>query len=77
MKWKTLGNAVLVTSGLFALITLIIVVGEYFPWLLIAIAFVALTFVIYNAILKYDSTDNDRMAWFSNDEEDNEDDEMD
>ena len=66
MNWKNLGNATLITAVLFGIVALVIVLGHYYPWSLVVIAFVGLTAIIYRAIEKdsYD-TDND-------DEEENE-----
>ena len=69
MKWKTLGKALLVTCGLFGLCALIIILGHYFPWLIAAIGFISVIALTYNAMRSSDyDTDNDRMAWFSDDE---------
>lgn len=76
MKWKMFGNALLITTGLFCIVGGVLFLTYLFPWFSVAILFIAVVFLIYNAMTRerYDS-DNDRMQWFSNDEKEDEEDE--
>ena len=76
MNWKTLGKAALVTCGLFAIIALVTVLGYFFPWICLVLAFVSVFALVYSAMDKGDrDSDSDRMQWFSSrDEEEEEDD---
>lgn len=73
MKWKMLGNALLLTIGLFCIIGIALFLTRLFPWLSVAGLFILVVLLIYNAMTRerYDS-DNDRMQWFSNDEDEDE-----
>ena len=70
MKWKLLCNALLITIGLFCIIGIVMLLTDLFPWFYVAIIFIAVFLLIYNSMTRerYDS-DNDRMRWFSNDED--------
>lgn len=77
MKWKTLGNALLITTGLFCIMGGVLFLTRLFPWLSVAGLFILVVLLIYNAMVRdemYDS-DNDRKQWFSNDEDENEEEE--
>jgi len=50
MNWKNLGNATLITAVLFGILALVIVLGHYYPWALVVIAFVGLVAIIYRAM---------------------------
>jgi cell division protein FtsW (lipid II flippase) len=69
MKWKSLCSALLITIGLFCIIGIVMFLTDLFPWFYVAIIFIAIFLLIYNSMTRerYDS-DNDRMQWFSNDE---------
>ena len=71
MNWKTLGEAILVMVGLLAIITLIVLIIHVSPfWVGLAVVFIAGVAVVYHMMEKEDDySDNDRMSWFSNDEE--------
>lgn len=56
MNWKNLGNATLITAVLFGIVALVIMLGHYCPWALVAIGFVGLVAIIYRAMEKYDET---------------------
>lgn len=74
MKWKILGNALLITTGLFCIIGITLFLTRLFPWLSVAGLFILVVLLIYNAMVRderYDR-DNDRLQWFSNDEDENE-----
>lgn len=73
MKWKSLCNALLITIGLFCIIGVVMFLTDLFPWFYVAIIFIAVFLLIYNSMTRerYDS-DNDRMRWFSNDEDEEE-----
>lgn len=73
MKWKLLCNALLITIGLFCIIGVVMFLTDLFPWFYVAIIFIAVFLLIYNSMTRerYDS-DNDRMQWFSNDEDEEE-----
>lgn len=75
MNWKTLGEAILVMVGLLAFTALIALIIHVFPlWISLAIAFSAGVAVFYHMMEKEDNySDNDRMNWFSNDDEEEED----
>lgn len=70
MKWKSLCNALLITIGLFCIIGIVMFLTDLFSWFYVAIIFIAVFLLIYNSMTRerYDS-DNDRMQWFSNDED--------
>lgn len=70
MKWKLLCNALLITIGLFCITGVVLFLTNLFPWFSDAILFIAIFLLIYNSMTRerYDS-DNDRMQWFSNDED--------
>lgn len=70
MKWKLLCNALLITIGLFCITGGVLFLTNLFPWFSDAILFIAVFLLIYNSMTRerYDS-DNDRMQWFSNDED--------
>ena len=70
MKWRELGNAVLVTAGLFVVIGIALCVTYLFPWCSVVFLFILVVILIYRTMTKDESKDNDsdRMAWFSNDE---------
>lgn len=71
MKWRELGSAVLVTAGLFVVTGTAICVSYLFPWASIIFLFILVVILIYRAMTKDQSndSDNDRMQWFSNDED--------
>ena len=73
MKWKSLCNALLIIIGLFCIIGVVMFLTDLFPWFYVAIIFIAVFLLIYNSMTRerYDS-DNDRMQWFSNDEDEEE-----
>ena len=74
MKWKTLGNALLLTIGLFCIIGIALFLTRLFPWLSVAGLFILVVLLIYNAMVRderYDR-DSDRLQWFSNDEDEDE-----
>lgn len=73
MKWKLLCNALLITIGLFCITGVALFLTNLFPWFSDAIIFIAVFLLIYNSMTRerYDS-DNDRMQWFSNDEDEEE-----
>lgn len=75
MNWKTLGKAILVMVGLLALIALALIIIYVLPlWINLAIAFSAGVALVYHMMEKEDDySDNDRMRWFSNDDEEEED----
>lgn len=63
MKWKMLGNALLITTGIFCIISIAILLTCLFPWLSVAGLFIIIVLLIYFAMEqdeRYDS-DNDRM----------------
>lgn len=70
MKWKLLCNALLITIGLFCIIGVVMFLTDLFPWFDVTIIFIAVFLLIYNSMTRerYDN-DNDRMQWFSNDED--------
>ncbi len=77
MKWKMLGNALLITTGIFCIIGIAIFLAHLSPWLFAAGLFIIVVLLIYIAMEqdeRYDS-DNDRMRWFSNDEKEDEEEE--
>lgn len=66
MNWKTFGKAALMTCGLFGIIALVIVLGYFFPWICLVLAFVSVFSLVYSAMDKGDrDSDSDRMQWFS------------
>lgn len=73
MKWKSLCNTLLITIGLFCIIGIVMFLTDLFPWFYVAIIFIAVFLLIYNSMTRerYDS-DNDRMQWFSNDKDEEE-----
>lgn len=75
MKWKTLGNALLVTAGLFCLTGLTIFLTTKFPLVMVALLFVLIVAWTYNAMRRSEDAgdDNDRMSWnYDNDDEEEE-----
>lgn len=77
MNWKTLGKAALVTCGLLGIIALAFVLGYFFPWIYVVLAFVGVLALVYSSMDKEDrDSDSDRMKWFSSreNEEEEEDD---
>lgn len=77
MKWKLLCSALLITIIFFCITFCIACVVSFlinlFPWFSIVIIFIAVVILIYNSMTheRYDS-DNDRMQWFSDDEDEEE-----
>lgn len=71
MKWKMLGNALLITTGLFCIVGGVLFLTNLFPWFSVAILFIAVVLIIYNSMTRYEryDSDNDRMQWFSNNED--------
>lgn len=73
MNCKIIGKALLVTLGLFAAVALLCLLFMKAPlWLTMVIGFLAVFSLIYSSMKKYDDMgdSNDRMSWYSNDEED-------
>lgn len=70
MKWKLFCKGLLITIGLFCIIGIVMFLTDLFPWFYVAIIFIAVFLLIYNSMTRerYDN-DNDRMQWFSNDED--------
>ena len=73
MKWKLLCSALLITIGIFCITGVVFSLAYLFPWFAAAIIFIAVVRLIYNSMTRerYDSN-NDRMQWFSNDEDEEE-----
>lgn len=70
MNWKTLGKAALVTCGLFGIIALVVVLGYFFPWICLVLAFVSVFSLVYSTMDKENrDSDSDRMQWFSSRED--------
>lgn len=60
MNWKILGNAVLLASCLFVLVTLILLIGHLCPVLLLVISFVLIVALIYKAMKE---SGDDKLFW--------------
>ena len=54
MNWKTLGNAILVTTVLTAILVVFFLLGSRFPWLIGVVVFVLVVALIYIDMCKYD-----------------------
>lgn len=74
IKWLTLLKATGLVFGLFAVIGVTIVLGSKCPLLLIGAGVVTLIAIIYHWMSESEDnyTDNDRMSWFSNYEDEEE-----
>lgn len=59
MNWKTLGNAILVTTVLTAILVVLLLLGSRFPWLIGVVVFVLAVALIYIDMCKYDELDDD------------------
>ena len=72
MNWRNLGNAILVTFCLFAFMFLTCIACQLFPMASLIFIFVGVLALIYSMMDKDDGDDNDRMSWFSDNEDEDE-----